>query len=246
MHRRAYVTWRAAGLSQRDGHRPLIDSPRLDELPRVLLFPPRLPSSETRRRNRRSKLGGGAGGGERGGEGSLSLDKAKRWTSCQVTRNSSKQESIPSEIHTYTFPTESIQRIRPPRPFLPRHFEKAAARVGGKHASPATFGLRKLRWPLLRTREEREEVSVHCFYQPRSNAEETEVWATVAEETVAKFETRGFAPARDFRISDVGILTSAGRGGDSRHVATGGTREKERDEGRGEVSAIVWRLINLG
>lgn len=50
----------------------------------------------------------------------------------------------------------------------------------------------------------------------------------------------------DFRISDVGILTSAGRGGDSRHVATGGTREKERDEGRGEVSAIVWRLINLG
>lgn len=131
-------------------------------------------------------------------------------------------------------------------PFLPRHFEKAAARVGGKHASPATFGLRKLRWPLLRIREEREEVSVHCFYQPRSNAEETEVWATVAEETVAKFETRGFAPARDFRISDVGILTSAGRGGDSRHVATGGTREKERDEGRGKVSAIVWRLINLG
>lgn len=107
MHRRAYVTWRAAGLSQRDGHRPLIDSPRLDELPRVLLFPPRLPSSETRRRNRRSKLGGGAGRGERGGEGSLSLDKAKRWTSCQVTRNSSKQESIPSEIHTYTFPTDS-------------------------------------------------------------------------------------------------------------------------------------------
>lgn len=119
MHRRAYVTWRAAGLSQRDGHRPLIDSPRLDELPRVLLFPPRLPSSETRRRNRRSKLGGGAGGGERGGEGSLSLDKAKRWTSCQVTRNSSKQESIPSEIHTYTFPTESIQRIRPPRLAFP-------------------------------------------------------------------------------------------------------------------------------
>lgn len=86
---------------------------------RVLLFPPRLPSSETRRRNRRSKLGGGGGGGERGGEGSLSLDKAKRWTSCQVTRNSSKQESIPSEIHTYTFPTESIQRIRPPRLAFP-------------------------------------------------------------------------------------------------------------------------------
>ena len=67
----------------------------------------------------RVKLGGGGGGGERGGEGSLSLDKAKRWTSCQVTRNSGKQESIPSEIHTYTFPTESIQRIRPPRLAFP-------------------------------------------------------------------------------------------------------------------------------
>lgn len=113
-------------------------------------------------------------------------------------------------------------------PFLPRHFEKAAARVGGKHASPATFGLRKLRWPLLRTREEREEVSVHCFYQPRSNAEETEVWATVAEETVAKFETRGFAPARDFRISDVGILNIGGAG---RGFAT---RSDWRDKGERE------------
>lgn len=137
------------------------------DLTSFLLFPRRLPSSETRRPNRRSKL---AGGGEKGG-GSLFLfanHKRKRSISCQVTRDSSKQESIwfpRTEIHT--FPIESIrgferskESFQPPRLAISK--KAAAARVGGKHASLARFAKRwritqiTTAFPLLRIREEGE------------------------------------------------------------------------------------------
>lgn len=224
------------------------------DLTSFLLFPRRLPSSETRRPNRRSKL---AGGGEKGG-GSLFLfanHKRKRSISCQVTRDSSKQESIwfpRTEIHTFPRVDSWIRTRQGSFPRLAISKKAAAARVGGKHASLARFAKRwritqiTTAFPLLRIREEGEgggSASTGLAATSTGHVateEETEVCATVAEETAAKLETRRFAGFQNFGCWD---FEDRGRGFATRSEFW---KDKGGVEGRGEVSAIVWRLINLG
>lgn len=221
------------------------------DLTSFLLFPRRLPSSETRRPNRRSKLGGG---GEKGG-GSLFLanHKRKRSISCQVTRDSSKQESIwfpRTEIHT--FPMDSNE-ARIVSSSSTRHFEKDGRRSSrrktrfARKICEAVAGYANydcLPSPADSRGGRRRRVSVHwtCYYFHVATEEETEVCATVAEETAAKLETRRFAGFQNF-----GCWDFEDRGG-GRRFATRSEFWKDKGgvEGRGEVSAIVWRLINLG
>lgn len=132
--------------------------------------------------------------------------------------------------------------------------KKTAARVGGKHASLARFAKRwritqiTTAFPLLRIREEGEgggSASTGLAATSTGHVateEETEVCATVAEETAAKLETRRFAGFQNF-----GCWDFEDRGG-GRRFATRSEFWKDKGgvEGRGEVSAIVWRLINLG
>lgn len=151
------------------------------DLTSFLLFPRRLPSSETRRPNRRSKLGGG---GEKGG-GSLFLanHKRKRSISCQVTRDSSKQESIwfpRTEIHT--FPIESIRGFERSKdrfnlldsPFRKRRPLESAENTLRSQDLRSGGGLRKLRLPSLSCgfeRREKEEGQrpLDLLLLPRSN-----------------------------------------------------------------------------
>lgn len=128
--------------------------------------------------------------------------------------------------------------FQPPRLAISK--KTAAARVGGKHASLARFAKRwritqiTTAFPLLRIREEGEgggSASTGLAATSTGHVateEETEVCATVAEETAAKLETRRFAGFQNFGCWD---FEDRGGGGDSRHVANSGrTREGWKGE----------------